>query len=177
MSLMSNPIVKYLFVVLISAGVLCLDQATKIFVHIQLRMGEPIALIEGFFNISYIGNSGGAFGLFGESPDWVRFILFLFFPIVCVVLIFMMLRETQNRFQVLALSFVLGGAGGNYLDRIRMGYVVDFIDWHIKDWHWPTFNVADSFIVTGVFILLFFYLREMRWFKSQELSHPNQVSK
>lgn len=159
---MSNPILKYLFTILSSASILSLDQATKFLVHTQMRMGEPIVLIEGFFNISYITNAGGAFGLFGESNDLTRFILFLLVPLVCVVFIFIMLRETQDRFQVMALAFILGGASGNYLDRIRLGYVVDFIDWHFKGWHWPTFNIADSFIVVGVSILLFFYVQEMR---------------
>ena len=163
---MSNPVVKYLLAVLVSSWVLCLDQATKIFVHTQVRMEEPIVLIKGFFNIAYVRNSGGAFGLFSESHDIARFILFLFFPLICVVLIIIMLRETQNRFQILALSFVLGGAAGNYVDRLRLGYVVDFIDWYVKGWHWPTFNIADSFIVIGVCILLFFYIKEMRLAKS-----------
>ena len=89
-------------------------------------MGEPKIILEGFFNISYVRNSGGAFGLFGESHELIRFILFLLFPLICGFLIFMLLRETQNRFQILALSFILGGAIGNYLDRIRLGYVIDF---------------------------------------------------
>lgn len=159
---MSNPIVKYLFTAVVSAGVLCLDQATKILIHTQMQGQEPLILIEGFFNIVYARNSGGAFGLFGESHEIIRFILFLFFPIICVFLIFMLLKETQNRFQVLALASILGGAAGNYMDRVRLGYVVDFIDWHIRDKHWPTFNVADSFIVMGVCILLFFYIQEWR---------------
>ena len=159
---MSNPSVKYLFAALVSSWVLCLDQATKIFINTQFKLGESKVLIEGFFNISYVTNSGGAFGLFEGSHEIIRFILFLLFPIICVVLIFMMLGETQDRFQVLALSFILGGAGGNYMDRVRLGYVVDFIDWHVKGWHWPTFNIADSFIVIGVCILLLFYIRDMQ---------------
>ena len=159
---MSNPVLKYLFVAITSAGVLSLDQASKIFVHTQMRMGEPKVVIEGFFNIAYITNSGGAFGLFGDSHEVIRIILFLLVPIICVFFIFMMLEETQNRFQVMALAFILGGASGNYLDRVSLGYVVDFIDWHVKGWHWPTFNVADSFIVTGVFIMLLSYFQEWR---------------
>lgn len=163
---MSNPLVKYLFTAVISGFVLCLDQATKIFIHTQVSLEESITVIEGFFNIVYIRNSGGIFGLFGGSHELIRFILFLFFPLACVVFIFMMLRETQNRFQILALSFILGGAAGNYLDRIRLGYVIDFIDWHAKGWHWPTFNIADSFIVTGVSILSFFYIKQLYFEKS-----------
>ena len=159
---MSNPVLKYLFTTCVSLTVFFLDQATKFIIFNHIRGKEPVTLIDGFFNISYVTNAGGVFGLFGESHEIIRFILFLFFPIVCVFFIFMMLRETNQKFQILALSFILGGAGGNYLDRVRLGYVIDFIDWHIKEWHWPTFNVADSFILTGISILAFFYFQESR---------------
>ena len=164
---MSNPFVKYLTVVVTAGWVLCLDQATKIFIHTQFPRQESKTIIEGFFNITYVTNSGGAFGLFNDSNEWIRFILFLLFPLVCVYFIFKLLQETGDRFQVLALSFILGGAFGNYLDRVRLGYVVDFIDWHFKDWHWPTFNIADSFIVIGVVILSFFYMKDYQESKKE----------
>ena len=151
---MSNPIVKYLFTACVSLGVLCFDQAAKIFVHSQVQEGKPIVLIKSFLNISYIGNSGGALGLFEENQMAVRSALFLIFLILCLFLIFVFLRKTQNRFLILALSFILGGAVGNYLDRARLGYVIDFIEWHIKGWHSPIFNVADLFITTGILIIL-----------------------
>ncbi len=161
---MSNPLIKYLFTAVVSTCILCLDQATKIFIHTYFHRGESQTVIKGFFDLSYSRNPGGAFGLFAESPNFIRIILFIIFPIICIGLLFTMLKETQNRFQVLALGFILGGAGGNYLDRIRLGYVVDFIDWYVYDWHWPTFNIADSFIVTGILILLFFYIKQT-WFE------------
>ena len=163
---MSNPFVKYLTVILTTAWIFALDQATKIFIHTQFPRQESKTIIEGFFNISYVTNSGGAFGLFNEGPEWLRFILFLLFPLVCVYFIFKLLQETEDRFQILALSFILGGAFGNYLDRVRLGYVVDFIDWHFKGWHWPTFNIADSFIVIGVAVLFVFYIKDYQ--KSKE---------
>ncbi|MCY4321176.1 MAG: signal peptidase II [Bdellovibrionaceae bacterium] len=164
---MSNPFIKYLSVVLTASWILCLDQATKIFIHTQFPKQESKTIIDGFFNISYVTNSGGAFGIFNDSHAGIRFILFLLFPLVCVYLIFKMLQETSDRFQVMALSFILGGAFGNYLDRLRLGYVVDFIDWHFKGWHWPTFNIADSFIVVGVAILCVLYFKEYRQSKNQ----------
>ena len=157
---MLNPFVKYLTVIVTASWVLCLDQATKIFIHTQFPRQESKTIIEGFFNISYVTNSGGAFGLFNDSSQWIRFILFLLIPLFCIYLIFKLLQETGDRFQILALSFILGGAFGNYLDRVRLGYVVDFIDWHFKGWHWPTFNIADSFIVIGVVILSFCYIKD-----------------
>jgi len=149
---MNNSFLKYLFTVVVSAWVLSLDQATKIFVHTQLKMGEPVVLIENFFNISYVRNAGGAFGLFSNSPDIVRFILFLLFPLFCAVIIFLMLRETKNHFQVTALAFILGGAVGNYIDRVRLGYVVDFIDITFNPY---VFNLADCFVTLGIIFLLF----------------------
>ena len=140
-----------------SGFVLALDQATKLFVHTKTELGEIITVIPWFFNIRYIRNPGGAFGLFGASSESVRFILFLLFPILCVFFIFLILRKTYNRFEIIALGFILGGAFGNYMDRLKFGAVIDFIDWYVvlgeKEWHWPTFNMADSFIVTGVCIL------------------------
>ena len=156
---------KALLVTLISFWVFCIDQATKIYIHTQLEKGSPIEVIDGFFNLSYATNSGGAFGLFDGGPEWIRIVLFLLVPLFCFVLLFIMLNEAKNVFQVLALSFILGGALGNYIDRLRLGYVVDFLHLYIKNWSWPVFNLADSFIVVGVAILSFFYLKEHRELK------------
>ena len=157
---MKSPSLKFLFISSVSAWVFCLDQATKIFVHTQLPRQESHMIIKGFFNLSYVTNTGGAFGLFHGGPEWIRILLFLLVPLLCFVLLFVMLKEANQPLHVLAFGFILGGALGNYVDRLRLGYVVDFLDLHVKDWHWPTFNFADSFIVIGVSILSFFYFRE-----------------
>lgn len=151
---------KYFISSLIAGFVVALDQATKIYVHTQVPMGKILSIVPGFLNISYVRNQGGAFGLFSESSPVVRHILFLLFPIFCVFLILTMIKETNNKVQIFALGSILGGAVGNYLDRVRFGYVVDFLDCYIRDFHWPTFNIADSFIVMGVCTLLFFYRTE-----------------
>ena len=165
---MSNPLLKYFFVIVTASWVLCLDQASKIFIHTQFPRQEAKALIKGFFNISYVTNSGGAFGLFNGGPEWIRILLFILAPLICFVFIFAMLRDTKEALPILALSFILGGALGNYVDRVRLGYVVDFLDLHVKGWHWPTFNFADSFIVIGVALLSFAYLKEYRLSKSSQ---------
>jgi len=153
-----------------SAGwVFCLDQASKIFAHTQLIRQKPQVIIEGFFNLAYVTNKGGAFGLFHGGPEWVRIVLFLLVPLFCFVLIFIMLREAYRPLHVLALGFILGGALGNYVDRLRLGYVVDFLDFYVKDWHWPTFNFADSFIVVGVVLLSFLYFQEQRESKKAQV--------
>ena len=160
--------IKYLLSASLSFFVLCLDQASKILVRAEIQEASPKIVIEGLFNIVYVQNTGGAFGLFAESAPWLRFILFLLFPLVCVYLIFSLLKEAKSRWEVLALSLILGGALGNYMDRVRLGYVVDFVDWHFRGWHWPAFNIADASILTGVFATAFFYLK---------FHHPPQQSK
>ena len=146
----------------------CLDQASKIFVHTKLPRQESLPLIEGFFNLAYVTNRGGAFGLFHEGPEWLRILLFLLIPLIAFVFIFIMLREACRPFHVLALGFILGGALGNYVDRLRLGYVIDFLDFHIKQWHYPTFNFADSFIVIGVGLLSYFFFIEHQESKKQQ---------
>ena len=153
---------KYVLALCFAGCVLALDQATKIWIHTSMQVGDSFPVIPKFFDIQYVRNQGGAFGLFSESHEYVRWILFLFFPIVCMLLIFALLRDTGDKLQIIALGFIFGGAIGNYVDRVRLGYVIDFIDWYVKDFHWPIFNLADSFIVIGVFIMTIFYFLEKK---------------
>ena len=155
---------KYLLAFSFSGFVFALDQATKLYIHTQFKFdaGEGVSVIPGFFDIQYVRNQGGAFGLFSQSHEYIRWVLFLLFPIICVFLIFSLLRETTDKIQTVAFGFILGGAVGNYVDRVRLGYVIDFIDWYVKGWHWPTFNIADSFIVIGVSVLVVSYWLERK---------------
>ena len=162
---MTQSYAKYLFSLISSSWILALDQVTKIYIHTQVPKPQGSyskTIIEGFFNITYVTNSGGAFGLLNQGPEFLKSFLFLWVPVFCIVVLLIMLKNSSNRLEILALSFVLGGAFGNYIDRLRLGYVVDFIDWHFKGWHYPTFNFADSFIVVGIGILLFIYIQEYR---------------
>ena len=155
--------IKYSLTAAAAGFVFALDQAVKLLVYSRMEIGETIELIPHFFNIHYIRNPGGVFGLFAAGPEFLRFILFLLFPVLCIVFIFFMLKETKNKTEVTALGFVLGGALGNYTDRLKFGAVIDFIDWHAKDlWHWPTFNIADSFIVVGVGLVIFLQLKDQK---------------
>ena len=155
------PFYKYILCFSVSGFVFAFDQITKIYIHTQTMPGEKIhTVIPHFFNIQYVRNQGGAFGLFSDSHPYIRNVLFLLFPLFCVYLIFSLLKDTRDKLQVVALGFILGGALGNYVDRVRLGYVVDFIDWYVKSFHWPTFNIADSFIVIGVSILGYAFVTE-----------------
>jgi len=148
---------KYLVLATIAGFLVALDQLTKIYVHANFALGESLPVIQDFFHITYVRNIGAAFGIFREMPELFRDVFFKSMPPIAMIIIFFMLKgvPSSDRWQVFALSMIFGGAMGNYIDRLRFGYVIDFVDFHWKDvWSYPAFNVADSAIVTGVILLL-----------------------
>lgn len=148
---------KYMILVLISCAMICLDQITKMYIHTQFNLGESITVIKDYFNITYVRNYGAAFGILAQSEATFREIFFLVMPPIALAIIISILRGVpeNDRLQIVGLSLVFGGAIGNYIDRIRFRYVIDFLDFHLGNtYSWPAFNVADSAIVCGVGILL-----------------------
>ena len=148
---------KYIILVALSALIVALDQLLKMYVHTHFQLGESVPVMTGFFNITYVRNFGAAFGFLNQTHPDFREIFFLLMPPVAMVIILMILRgvrEDDTR-QILALSSVFGGAIGNYVDRVRFKYVIDFLDFHWKEaYTYPAFNIADMAIVCGVIILL-----------------------
>ncbi|MYE07210.1 MAG: signal peptidase II [Oligoflexia bacterium] len=144
---------KYFLFLTISFAIVALDQATKLMIHTQFNLGEKKVIIPGFFNITYVRNTGGVFGLFSQSNDVIRMVLFIILPVLAFVLILSIIHklDIKQKYQLLAFSSIFGGALGNYIDRIHFGYVVDFLDFHYKGRAWPAFNVGDMCIVIGVF--------------------------
>lgn len=144
---------KYFIFLSISFAIVALDQATKLIIHTQFNLGEKKVIIPGFFNITYVRNTGGVFGLFSQSNDVIRMVLFLILPVLAFVLIVSIIHklDIKEKYQLLAFSSIFGGALGNYIDRIHFGYVVDFLDFYYKNTAWPAFNVGDICIVIGVF--------------------------
>lgn len=143
--------------VIIAGLVVIVDQITKAIVLNSMLLNHSIPVISGFFNITHIHNPGGAFGFMaGQSPK-LRGIIFLFISSLAVGLIFYFYKKTPLSYVWLAIGFALifGGAIGNLIDRIRFGIVVDFLDFHIGNLHWPAFNIADSAITVGIFIFVF----------------------
>lgn len=140
----------------VSVVSLVVDQWTKYLVISRFQWGESYPLISGLFSLTYVRNKGAAFGLFHRAPEAFRDPFFIIVPVVALVIIFLLfVRLTdKQRWTALALSLILGGAIGNLIDRVRFGYVVDFLDVYWRDYHWPAFNVADSCIVVGVGIML-----------------------
>ncbi|HAJ25852.1 MAG TPA: signal peptidase II [Syntrophus sp. (in: bacteria)] len=136
---------------------LILDHPTKYFIHTGMALHESIPVIPGWFNITYIRNPGAAFGfLAGASPTF-RYVFFIGVTIAAIGLIIHYLRTYAAGDQLLTISLgmILSGAIGNLIDRVRFGEVIDFLDVYIGTTHWPAFNVADSAISVGAFILFF----------------------
>lgn len=152
----SKVTAKYGILFLTTVIVLVVDQWTKHLVHTRFRWGESVQYIESFFALTYVRNSGAAFGLLHKAPAWFRDPFFIVVPLVALIVIlvlFVKLKEDQ-KWTALALSLILSGAVGNLIDRLRFGYVIDFLDFHWKEvYHWPAFNVADSCIVVGVAVM------------------------
>ncbi|MBC86222.1 MAG: signal peptidase II [Bdellovibrionaceae bacterium] len=154
---------KYLILVTIAGLIIALDQATKLYIHTHFSLGESITVINDFFNITYVRNTGAAFGFMSTAQETFRNIIFLTMPPVALLVIVMIMRGVHDRdlIQILALSSIFGGAIGNYIDRIRFRYVIDFLDFHIQnEYVWPAFNVADIAIVIGVGILILIMFRK-----------------
>lgn len=154
---------KYLYFVIITLSVVILDQITKIYILRNFKLHESLLVIQDFFHITYIRNTGAAFGIFQDAHETFRKIFFLTLPPIVMGIIFIMIRGLASgiRLQNLALSLIFGGALGNYIDRLKFGYVVDFLDFHYKRvWSYPAFNVADMSIVIGIGILFYLTFQE-----------------
>lgn len=125
-----------------------------------------MVVIDDFFSLTYIRNPGAAFGFFANQTAQFRSVFFLSVSALALtLLIFFFFQAPKEDFcALIALSLLFGGAVGNLLDRLRMGEVVDFLDFYIGQFHWPAFNVADSAITVGISLLmfnLFFQKREV----------------
>lgn len=137
--------------------ILILDQGTKFIVDRTIPLHHSIPVIENLFNLTHIRNTGAAFGILAGRRGWVRSSFLLFFSLLAMGFIIVLLRRLPERENtlIIALSFILGGAMGNLIDRLLYGEVIDFLDFYWSGYHWPAFNAADSFITLGVILTLF----------------------
>lgn len=141
-----------LFSGIVAAGLLA-DQCTKLWIDRSMKLYDSIGVIENFFHITYLRNRGAAFSFLSDA-SW-RLPFFITISIIATVVIlvaFRKLRDDQKLGQI-SLAMIFSGAIGNLIDRIRLGEVIDFLDAHWYRHHWPAFNVADSLICVGVFLL------------------------
>ena len=133
-----------------------LDQLSKQWIIGEFYYGARREVIAGLFELTHVRNPGGAFSFFANGPAFPRMLFFVGMTLVAIVLLLVFFRrlEPGARLTAASLGGILGGAIGNLIDRIVHGEVIDFLDFHIGTHYWPTFNLADSFIVVGVGILL-----------------------
>ncbi|NWF53001.1 MAG: signal peptidase II [Nitrospirae bacterium] len=138
---------RFLYVIFIVLFIVALDQITKYLITIYVKSFESIKLFT-FLHIVSVKNTGGAFGILKEMGNS----LFIMVSLVAIMFIMWLLIHSKESY--FGLSFILGGAIGNLIDRLLYGWVVDFIDFSIGRFHWPAFNVADSAITIGVIMVL-----------------------
>jgi signal peptidase II len=137
----------------IAACIIALDQLTKWIVVRTIPLYGEVVVIPKFFAISHVTNKGAAFSLFANGDPRATWALAAFSVVVMAVIIFLLARTRAWSKGALALALILGGAAGNFIDRVRLNAVVDFLAFDFGSYHWPDFNVADSAIVIGAVLL------------------------
>ena len=155
-----------MIIIIISIILLCIDQISKLLVVNLLTKTDSITIIKNFFYLTYINNDGAAFSILVGK----RIFLILIAVLVIVMLIrYIKKNNIQNKLELVSISLIIGGSLGNLMDRVIRGYVIDFLDFKIFTYNFPIFNLADTFIVIGVFLLL---LKEIR--KENNLDSRNK---
>ena len=164
---------RRLFVVAALVTVM-LDLITKLIAEATLLRTPGISVIGDWFQLRLVYNPGAAFGLHvGPYSRWIFFVIAL---VAVVVLARLSRSSPADRFRQLALGLVAGGAAGNLIDRVRQGYVVDFVDVYWGDWHFWAFNVADAAISVGVAIIILDLLRPAQAGSSSDMAHESESS-
>lgn len=152
--------------IIISIILLCIDQISKLLVVNLLTKTDSITIIKNFFYLTYINNDGAAFSILVGK----RIFLILIAVLVIVMLIrYIKKNNIQNKLELVSLALIIGGSLGNLMDRVVRGYVIDFLDFKLFNYNFPIFNLADTFIVIGVLLLL---LKEIR--KENNLDSRNK---
>ena len=143
------------------AFIVAADQVTKLCVDRWMPLHHSIPVIDSLFSLTYIRNTGAAFGIFAGSAAAFRLPFLIIFSLVAIGFVVTMLRRLPDNQTglITALAFIIGGAVGNLIDRIAYGEVIDFLDFYWRSYHWPAFNLADSFITVGVLITVFYLIK------------------
>jgi len=135
--------------------ILLLDRWTKWLIHTRLLLNQTISVVDGFFNITYVRNTGVAFGILDPVQSSMKSTILAILTIGAIigVIVYAWRTPLSQKLLQAALSLILAGALGNLYDRVRYGFVIDFIEVYFHSFRWPSFNVADSAITTGVALL------------------------
>jgi signal peptidase II len=160
-------VLSFFVIILLVVG--C-DQVSKLWILQNFELYESTVIIPGLFNLTFLRNTGAAFGILAGEPDRWRQLLFIGVAVIALVVILVFQRKLgrQNSRYSISLALIGGGAVGNLIDRILYGSVVDFLDVYIGSHHWPAFNVADSAITVGVILFLLTQFLEERQAKREQ---------
>lgn len=158
----SPRVVWLLFVALLIA----VDQCTKSYFASTIPLGSSIE-ITGWFNLVHVLNTGAAFSILADAGGWQRYFFIAIATVVVIAISFTSLMRRTDPFERKVGAFVVAGGGGNLVDRIQSGAVVDFLDVHWKGLHWPAFNLADVFVVVAVLAWVFLSLKVFTQAKSK----------
>lgn len=151
-------------IIILSLIVLSIDQVSKILIANTMDINSSIEVIKNFFYLTYTHNTGAAFSILTGKR-----LLLILIAIVILIILFNYIKKnkTNNKLEILAFSLIIGGSIGNLIDRIIRGYVVDFLDFKIFGYNFPIFNLADTFIVIGVILIVIITLTR------KEVEHDN----
>jgi len=145
------------------------DQATKHIVSGSFDMYERRPVIPGFFDLTRLHNTGAAWGMLSDHPELLALVSIVMFILLIVFRRHILSNTTSHRW---AYGLLIGGIVGNMIDRVKYGYVVDFLDFFVGDWHYPAFNIADSCICVGVGI----YIASSFWIKQHPLNDKSKAT-
>ncbi|MCT4642361.1 MAG: signal peptidase II [Bacteriovoracaceae bacterium] len=145
---------------LLALFIIVLDQWSKWYIDTHFYLGESYKVIDGLFNLTYVRNSGAAFGMFGYTHEWLRVLVLRIIPVIaCIWLIWGIINHKKNTSIInIGYTLIFGGAVGNLIDRFRLDYVVDMLDFYQGSAHFATFNVADSSISVAAGLLILDHL-------------------
>jgi signal peptidase II len=158
-----------MLVLLLGFLIAAADQATKYVVRLNFAVGETHPVINGFFSFTYVRNTGAAWGILGGQNTWLTVLSVVMLIVIVVFRRSFLSSAWEHR---VALGLLIGGIVGNLIDRLRLGWVTDFLHFYWRDYHWPAFNIADSAICVGVGI----YILSSLWIASHPL-HESQLGK
>lgn len=153
---------------IVAALVVTLDQLSKLWINANRPQME---LLPGFLNLIYAENTGAIFGLFHSHTE-----LFIALGIAAsvIILVFLYYFPPATNVGMVSFALILSGAVGNLIDRLRLGYVIDFISMHWRDFFWPAFNVADAALTVGILILIYYFYKLRVFRKAHEHNHRPQ---
>ena len=143
------------------SSIVIADQITKFWIHKNLAFMTYLDIFP-FFKIVHFQNKGAAFSFLHDAAGWQRYFLITVSMIAIVVIPFFIKKNKKEPLALWSFTFILAGAIGNLIDRIYYGYVIDFLYLHVNDFYWPAFNIADSFITIGAFLLIFDMMKKSR---------------